>query len=127
MAIYYIDVLNDNNENTGCSEESPLKSEKDIALKPGDTVLFKRGSFMRDKIHTMSGTEELPIRYGAYGKGDKPIFCGSINLTDESKWHEEEKNIWVCEEIENDEVGNFIFDYGKSYGTLRWKKEGLKE
>jgi len=58
MAIYYIDVLNDNNENTGCSEESPLKSEKDIALKPGDTVLFKRGSFMRDKIHTMSGTEE---------------------------------------------------------------------
>lgn len=127
MAIYYIDVLNGNNENTGHSEDSPLKSEKDIALKPGDTVLFKRGSFIRDRLYNISGEEGKPITYGAYGEGEKPTFCGSVSLDSEDLWYEETENIWVTEAIENDEVGNFVFDDSASYGTLRWTKEELKE
>lgn len=60
MAIYYIDSLNGNNKNNGLSESSPLKNEKEIDLKPGDTVLFKRGSFIRDRLYNVCGEEGNP-------------------------------------------------------------------
>lgn len=48
-------------------------------------------------------------------------------MDNEELWYEESENIWVTEAIENDEVGNFVFDNSVSYGTLRWTKEELKE
>lgn len=127
MAIYYIDALNGNNNNDGLSEKTPLKDEKEIAMKPGDTVLFKRGSFIRDRLYNVCGEEGNPITYGAHGEGEKPVFCGSVSLDDEELWYEEKENIWVTEAIENDEVGNFVFNNSEFYGTLRWTKEELKE
>ena len=125
MKTYYIDPVMGNNNNSGLSEALPLQDEKSINLQPGDTVLFKRGSFVRRKLNNKSGSNGKPITYGAYGEGEKPVFCGSVDLADAGLWQEEGKNIWVCDAVKGDEAGNFIFD--ASYGTLRWTKEELRE
>lgn len=127
MAIYYIDLLNGDNNNNGLSENQPLKDETGLILQPGDTVLFKRGGFRRGKLNNISGSEGKPIKYASYGVGEKPIFCGSVDLRCESFWAEEEPNIWVCTCLENDEAGNFVFNNSESYGTLRWTKSELAE
>ena len=121
MAIYYIDVMNGKAENDGLSKKTPVTDYKKIDIKSGDTVLFKRGSFIREKLWVCDG-----VTYASYGEGKKPTFCGSINLTDKSLWKEESKNIWVCTSV-NDEAANFVFNNEDLCGTLRWTKEELAE
>lgn len=123
MAVYYVDPQDGKKENSGLSPLEPLADGFHVELKPGDSILYKRGSFIRGKLHNVSGEEGNPIRYGAYGEGENPVFCGSLDLKESAIWKEEEKNIWTCEEIKEDEVGNFVFEH--SYGTLRWTKEDL--
>ena len=55
MAIYYIDIENGKNENDGLSEKTSVADYKKIDIKPGDTVLFKRGSFIREKLWVCEG------------------------------------------------------------------------
>lgn len=95
---------------------------KKLNLKNGDTVLFKRGMFVRGKLENIEGVD-----YGAYGDGDKPTFCGSHDLSDKSAWKELEPNIWQCTKPLKTEVCNYIFNNSDSCGTLRWKREDLKE
>lgn len=75
---FYIDSQNGNDLNDGLSEASPWKSHtivSSVALLPGDTIAFKRGSafsgplFIRD-----SGAEDQPITLTAYGDGPAPRF-----------------------------------------------------
>lgn len=122
MNTYYIDLKDGKNENDGLTEKTPLKSYKDINLKDGDKVLFKRGSFTREQLHTVFG-----VTYGAYGEGENPVFCGSIDLKKPELWKETQKNIWKYEGDVKGEVCNFVFDEGKSCGRLRWEKEDLCE
>lgn len=123
MAVYYIDAVAGDDNNTGLSENNALQSDNNLKLLPGDSVLFKRGTIIRADMHNISGADGKPITYGAYGEGTPPAFCGSKDLTDEKLWQEEERNIWSCSA--DDEICNFIFDYGKSCGTLRWEKSEL--
>ena len=62
--------------NDGLSPETPKNSlfdlEHNIQLKPGDVVLFERGSMFRGTITARTG-----VTYSAYGEGAKPIICGS--------------------------------------------------
>lgn len=127
MAIYYIDVACDNAKNDGLSEKTPVADYKKLDIKAGDTVLFKRGSFIREKLWIKEGEEGNPVTYGAYGEGEKPTFCGSVNLTNEDLWVEESKNIWVCTAEAISEAANFVFNKEDLCGTLRWTKEELKE
>ncbi len=74
---YYISSVNGNDNNDGKSPRTALCSPEQIAglpLKPGDTVLFERGSEFRmtQGILLTSG-----VNYGAYGVGEKPQFIGS--------------------------------------------------
>lgn len=124
MAIYYIDPMIGSNQNDGLSEEFPLKSNENLIPKPGDSVLYKRGSFIRGWLNNRSGEEGKPILYGAYGEGELPVFCGSLDLKDESLWTEESENIWYTDALGTDEAGNFIFDNGEC-GILKWEKEDL--
>lgn len=105
--VYYIENFND---------------YKKLDLKTGDTVLFKRGMFVRGKLENISG-----VNYGAYGEGENPTFCGSHDLGDESLWEEVEPNIWKCLKRLKTEVCNYVFNGGEMCGTLRWKKEYLQE
>ena len=125
MAIYYIDPINGDNRNSGLSKKEALADNKKLQLSPGDTVLFKRGTFIRGHMNNKSGSEGNPITYGAYGEGKKPVFCGSVDLMNESLWTEEEENIWVC--TLSDEAGNIIYNNTNLFGTLRWQKEDLTE
>lgn len=124
MAIYYIDPKEGNNLNNGLSEITPLRSGDGLLLNPGDSVLYKRGSFIRGCLKNVSGEEGRPITYGAYGEGNNPVFCGSVSLNKSDLWTEETENIWFTDALGEDEAGNFVFDE-RCCGTLRWSKEEL--
>ena len=125
MSTYYIDAFEGSDKNDGLSPKTPKSSELGIAAKPGDKILFKRGTLMRRPLAVTSGNEDNPITYGAYGEGDKPVFCGSVNMSDAALWTEEKENIWFCDKVDY-EACNFIFDYGESYGTLKWNLDELQ-
>lgn len=51
-------------------------------LKPGDSVLLKRGETFYGSITVnRSGTSSAPIVIGAYGAGNKPVITGFVSLT----------------------------------------------
>src|SRR5690349_8558108 len=51
-------------------------------LKPGDSVLFKKGDVFYGSITiSASGTSSLPIVLGAYGAGAKPIISGFTTIS----------------------------------------------
>ena len=125
MAIYYIDNQNGLDTNDGLSELSPKKDYTKIDVKSGDSVLFKCGTFIRGMLENVYDNKGDIITYGSYGEGEKPTFCGSVDtLSNPDVWCEESQNIWVTDAV-CDEVCNFIFDDGASYGTLCWEKEDL--
>ncbi len=126
MATYYIDNVNGLDTNDGLSENTPRKDYHSLSLKGGDRVLFKCGSFIRAKLDNVSGDIDNPITYSSYGQGEKPTFCGSVDMTDKNMWTEVSKNIWKSNYLHS-EACNFIFDGGKACGTLCWSFEDLKK
>ncbi len=126
MAVYYIDPQNGNASNDGLSPQTPLSRETEIAVQPGDTVLFKRGSLIRGMLHNVNGTDGNPVTYGAYGEGNPPTFCGSADLSDPALWREVKPHIWQADGVSS-EVGNFVLNNGENCGTLRWSREELTE
>jgi hypothetical protein len=127
MAVYYIDPQNGNDANSGLSPDSPLLSHDRIALQPGDSLLFKRGSITRSALHTTAGAEGAPVTYGAYGEGEPPVFCASVDLSSPDQWVEVAPNVWQCTAPLPGEVGNFIFDGDRCEATLRWERDALCE
>lgn len=127
MTTYYIDTMCCKKNNDGLSEETPICDYRLLDVKPGDTVLFKCGSIIRNRLNNISGLPGAPITYASYGKGEKPTFCGSINLSDKELWHEEEKNIWSCMLDGIDETANIIFNNSDLCATLRWSRDELSE
>ena len=121
MAIYYIDNLNGDNSFDGLSPERPKKEYTDITLAEGDTLLFKRGSFYRDKLYAVPY-----VSYGAYGEGEKPTFCGSTDVSLASDWVETEiENVWKCVKPIPGDVGNMVFNDDECTATFRWSKDEL--
>ncbi len=123
MAIYYIDNQLGNNENDGLTPETPKAHFSAITQEAGDTLLFKRGNFYREKL-----TTEKCVSYGAYGEGERPVFCVSTDVSDPENWVETEtKNVWRCVKPIFRSVGNFIFNEDECTAALRWTKEELSE
>lgn len=123
--IFYVDSFAAGGD--GLSRETAACSYRSLDIQPGDTVLFKRGSVFRDALLAPDGQPGAPIRFGAYGEGEKPVFLGSVDLADESAWIEVSENIWKCVRPLSSEVGNLIFNGGESCGILAWEKEDLNE
>ncbi len=124
MATYYIDPAR-GAENGGSSPEYPARSPGDVRVLPGDTVLFRRGSFFRGTLDNVAGAPGRPVTYGSYGEGELPVFCGSADLSDPDLWAEQSPGIWVCASVGADETGNVIFGDGAVCGTLRYRREDL--
>lgn len=123
MSTYYIDNVNGNDNFGGLSAVQPKKNYKSINIIPGDTVLFRRGSFYREKLEIAMGTDVDPITYGAYGEGEAPTFCGSTDVSDPSDWVETEtENVWRCVKPIPGDVGNFVFNENECSATFRWEK-----
>lgn len=123
--IYYIDPMYGCPEADGRSPENARREYRDLALEPGDKVLFRRGSFIRANLERCPGTPDAPITYGAYGEGENPVFCGSVDVSDPAKWTEIRPNIWKYTESLPSEACNFIYDNGRIGATLRWEEHLL--
>ena len=121
MSVYYIDFLDGQEKNDGLSPKQARNNYKDLALLPGDQVLFRRGSFVRGMLKTIPH-----VSYGAYGEGDLPTFCGSNDVSNIYDWQQtEHKNIWKCTKNFRGDVGNLIFNSNECTAALRWSKEEL--
>ena len=86
---YYVDSQSGSDSNAGTSESKAFKTldkVNDLTLKPGDTVLLKKGSVFEDQFLKFtkedSGTAEAPVKISTYGKGDRP----QINTNGHGKW-----------------------------------------
>ena len=77
----YIDAIGGSDENSGRSEDQAWRSIAKInriQLRPGDTVLLRRGSTWKGGIVVRSsGRPGLPISFGAYGTGPAPVLAGA--------------------------------------------------
>ncbi len=122
---YHIDPVNGDDANDGLSPLSSIKTYINRDITGGDTVLFKRGSVIRDILYTCNGTENVPVTYGAYGDGDKPVFMGSVPAGDAGKWIEEKPSIWRFTGELPSEVCNLIFNNGEFCGNMRWQLDEL--
>jgi len=79
---YYVDCQG-NDSNSGTSITSPWRSiakANTAPLKPGDSLLFKRGCTWTNTqtgnflIANWQGTSSASIRIASYGSGNKPVF-----------------------------------------------------
>ena len=120
MSVYYIDNCCGCNCNDGLSCDSPLKDYKELELNAGDTVLFKRGSFYREKLYSHED-----VSYGAYGEGEKPTFCGSTDVSNVEDWVEVSSDVWKCTKSVPGAVGNIVFNEDECTATFRWELEDL--
>ena len=131
---YHVDASAGNDRNDGISPAAAWRSLQKVnlaELKPGDNVLFKRGEIWRGQLFPQSGSEEAPITYGAYGEGAKPLLLGSVSRNKPKYWLSEGKNIWSTIDVGTNkivvDVGNIIFNQGKSVGVKKWKLADLKQ
>ena len=63
--IYYIDPLHGSVDANGLSPEQARKTYTDLTILPSDTVLFRRGSVIRDCLYCQPGEAGKPVTYGA--------------------------------------------------------------
>ena len=114
---YY--VANDGNDENQGTEQHPwatLEKVTNTVFSEGDTVLFKRGDVFRGRMITQSS-----VTYSAYGEGEKPIICGSLeNAADPDKWIrvENTENIWRYYSDKTD-IGSIFFNGGREYAAKR--------
>ncbi|MBN2355323.1 T9SS type A sorting domain-containing protein [candidate division KSB1 bacterium] len=81
---YYIDSQNGNDNSDGISIHTAWRSHakvSTVALQPGDTVAFKKGSQFNGPIQIIdSGSEGKPIVITSYGEGERPRFTNPDDL-----------------------------------------------
>ena len=115
---YYISTSG-SSANSGKSEASPwdlatLNAHKNKA--GGDIYLFKRGDTFRGAI---TKKHKVPnLKYGAYGTGTKPLFLGSIEVTN---WSKTTSNIVpsnVRDHVYEADVSNFTLGKSKDIKYL---------
>lgn len=120
--VYYVSSTKGSDSNDGLSERSAWKTVEHVnaaSVKPGDTVLFRRGDFWRGQLRPASGDATGPVTYGAYGEGEKPHLLGSLSRAYQADWRDLGGHVWETRDIPCD-IGNIIFDAGKSVGIKVW-------
>ncbi len=124
--IYYVDNINGKESADGASCSSPVSDYTVLSVKPGDTVLFKRGNVYRSTLELVAGEDGNPTSYGAWGDGDMPTFIGSTDVSSPRDWiATERENVWVCARPTRGSVGNLVFNADECTATLRWEKRDL--
>ena len=93
-----------------------------LPLKAGDTVLFRRGSVIRELLDTVPG-----VTYGAWGGGEDPVISGTDDISRPGDWAEQSGHIWKCVKSIRADVGNLVFNGTECRAALRWEKEDLHE
>lgn len=89
-----------NDQQTGTSPSAPWRTLKRLSdvtplLRPGDSVLFERGSIFFGQLKlSSSGEPDKRIYLGAYGSGPRPVIDGSLVI---KNWTLYQDNIWVAD------------------------------
>lgn len=120
MAVYYIDPIGGDDRADGRSPDRAIRDHRKIDQKPGDSLLFRRGSFIRGSLESAEGAPDAPITYGAWGEGAAPIFCGSVDISSPDCWTDEGGGVWSCAQDFPGEIGNLVFDGDRTDAALRW-------
>lgn len=113
--VYYIDSLVGDSSNSGTNENQPLDSMSSLIVRPGDEILFRRGTSYRYGIN-FKGMDGEPVKFGAYGNGNAPVFYGSVNRSEQYLWNDEGSCIWSLKIPMKNEPCNMIFDFGDHCG-----------
>ncbi len=134
-AIFYVSSEGEDSHD-GKSPETAWKTLEKVnaaPLLPGDSVLFRRGDFWRGSLRPHNGEEGACILYGAFGSGEKPGLLGSIPMDTPDLWQDTGHQIWESRPPGADkagtlfpcDVGNIIFDQGRSCGVKVWEDRDL--
>ena len=119
---YYVSSLSGSLENDGLSAGNALLSIEQVNnldLKPGDTVLFERGSVFRGNLLPVSGTQQQKVTYSSYGQGSLPVIMGSVSIFDlADKLEKLDDYIYgfPC----NADIGNVIINEGEAFGIKKF-------
>ena len=81
-AIYYVSNSG-SDSNSGTSQRSAWKTIAKVQsslgnLKAGNSILFERGGMWYEEldVNNVNGAPGLPITFGSYGSGNRPIIDG---------------------------------------------------
>ncbi len=127
--VFYISEKNGDDDNDGTSPETAWKTTDALSLNMykisyGATILFERGGMyrVRSSVQLKSG-----VTYGAYGKGEKPMICGSLkNYANEMLWRPSTKKyVWYTDTPHYMDIGNIVFEHGKYTGFKKNKLANL--
>ena len=109
-AVYYVSTSGSDG-NDGLSEAMPIKSlahAGDLAVGPGDRVLFKCGDTWRNEILILSHSGEAcrNVVYGSYPAvcENQPHFSGSYPITG---WTQGSGGIWSANLLSGSNAGHF--------------------
>lgn len=122
--IYYIDPQHGRDDADGLSPQSAARRVSPAWQRPGNTLLFRRGSFIRGPLPVFSGTPDAWATIGAYGDGPKPVFTKSTDLAKPELWRSVARNIWRCT-LPLPLCANLIYDHEAFCGAKRWLKQDL--
>lgn len=107
---YYVSTSGDDG-NDGLSEASPIRTlarAGDLAVEPGDRVLFRCGDHWQGETLSLgrSGAECAHVVYGSYPAAceDQPRFSGSLPITG---WTRDETGLWVADLHAGENAGRF--------------------
>jgi len=127
-AVYYADSRNGDDSCDGMSADTAWRSLEKVnaaPLKPGDSMLFRRGSFWRGQLDSKNGEPGNPVRYGAYGEGPKPLFLGSESRSAVGDWVGDGDGVWKTKNPVPQDVGILICDHGRRWGVKKWARDEL--
>lgn len=93
--IYYVDKVNGNDNNTGENKYAAWKSLNKlntVVFRPGDEAYLKRDQVFEGQLYLKgSGTQNAPIKLGAFGRGNRPTinavgYESAIKMLDDDHW-----------------------------------------
>jgi hypothetical protein len=120
---YYVDCSAKMNGNGALEKPwDSLASVNNFTFKPGDNILFKRGTIAYGELSPKgSGNKKHQIVIDAYGKGAKPIIDaqGKVNSAGIRLYNQE---YWT---IQNMEVQNNAKTMAKRWGIYVFSDDGL--
>ena len=123
---YFVDPTAGDDNHDGLSPQKAWRTwgQFEKHATPGAALLLKRGCAYALPLPLVGGTAELPIVYGAYGEGAKPILNGNLrNLSQLQAWKQERTGLWRTAS-DMPEAANLIFN-DTICGNMRYKQEDL--
>ena len=125
---YYLNIDTGDDTYPGTSIDSAWRSldrANTHYFSPGDSLLLSRNSTWTGKLWPKgTGTEDLPIRIGAYGEGNLPVIDGNglegtgvLYLYNQSYW--EISNLEITNDATSEGMRRGVEIAGEEFGTIR--------